>query len=29
MAGWVDEAGFLTQTVRFDHYPDDTIFQRP
>lgn len=29
MAGWVDEATFLTQTVRFDHYPDDAIFQRP
>jgi hypothetical protein len=29
MAGWVDEAAFLTETVRFDHYPDDAIFQRP
>lgn len=29
MAGWSDEAAFLTETVRFDHYPDDTIFQRP
>jgi hypothetical protein len=29
MAGWVDEAAFLTQTVRFDHHPDDAIFQRP
>lgn len=29
MAGWVDDAAFLTQTVRFDHYPDDAIFQRP
>jgi len=29
MAGWADEAAFLTQTVRFDHYPDDAIFQRP
>ncbi len=29
MAGWVDEAAFLTETVRFDHYPDDALFQRP
>lgn len=29
MAGWVDDAAFLTQTVRFDHYPDDTLFRRP
>ena len=29
MAGWVAEAAFLTQTVRFDLYPDDAIFQRP
>ena len=29
MAGWVDEAAFLTTTVRFDHYPDDALFQRP
>ena len=29
MAGWADEAAFLTKTVRFDHYPDDAIFQRP
>ena len=29
MAGWADEAAFLTETVRFDHYPDDTLFQRP
>jgi hypothetical protein len=29
MAGWVDEAAFLTQTVRFDHYPDDALFRRP
>lgn len=29
MAGWVDEATFLTQTVRFDHHPDDAIFQKP
>lgn len=29
MAGWVDEAAFLTETIRFDHYPDDAIFRRP
>ena len=29
MAGWADEAAFLTKTVRFDHYPDDAIFTRP
>jgi hypothetical protein len=29
MAGWVDEAAFLTQTVRFDHHPDDAIFKTP
>ncbi len=29
MAGWVDEAAFLTETVRFDHHPDDALFQRP
>ena len=29
MAGWRDEAAFLTQTVRFDHYPDDARFARP
>lgn len=29
MAGWADEAAFLTETVRFDHYPDDALFQRP
>ena len=29
MAGWSDEAAFLTEIVRFDHYPDDAIFRRP
>ena len=29
MAGWVDEATFLTKTVRFDHHPDDALFQKP
>jgi hypothetical protein len=29
MAGWSDEAAFLTETVRFDHYPDDALFRRP
>lgn len=29
MAGWIDEAAFLTETVRFDHHPDDALFQKP
>ena len=29
MAGWRDEAAFLTQKVRFDHYPDDALFALP
>ena len=29
MAGWVDEAAFLTETIRFDHHPDDALFQKP
>lgn len=29
MAGWVDEATFVTETVRFDHHPDDALFQKP
>lgn len=29
MAGWADEAAFLTQTIRFDHYPDDALFIPP
>jgi hypothetical protein len=29
MAGWVDEAAFVTETVRFDHQPDESLFRRP
>lgn len=29
MAGWADETAFLTETVRFDHYPDEALFRVP